>query len=156
MTLHELVLALHGLTRWIVLAAAAGAEVLALHGLWAARDFGVWDRRVARALVASIDLQVSLGLTLYLLVSPLARLARANLHAAWHTPALRFFGLVHPCLALAAALAAHAGWIAARRAPNTVARHRCLAMGAAAVLMLLVFAIPWPGSSTPRPPLRWP
>lgn len=156
MTTHELVLALHSLTRWLVLAAAASAEILALHGVWSAREHGAWDRRAARALVALMDLQVGLGLTLYSLVSPAARLARADLHAAWDNPVLRLFGLVHPCLALSAALAAHATWIATRRAPNAVARHRCVGLGAAAVLVLLACAIPWPGSATPRPLLRWP
>jgi hypothetical protein len=155
-TTHEVVLGLHALTRWLVLTAAASTELLALHGLWSTRDFGTWDRRGARALVALIDLQISLGLTLYFLVSPVARLARADLHAAWSHPVLRFFGILHPCLAIGAALAAHAAWIAARRAPATMARHRCLALGAGAVLVLLAFAIPWPGSATPRPLLRWP
>lgn len=156
MTAHEIVLALHSLTRWLVLAATAGAFVVGLHGIRSARDFGAWDRRVARIMVASIDLQVSLGLTLYFLVSPVARLARADLRAAWNEPSLRLFGLLHPCLAVAAAVAAHAAWIAARRAPRAAAAHRWLALGAAAALTLLAFAIPWPGSATPRPLLRWP
>jgi len=156
MTTHELVLVLHSLTRWLVLAAAGSTACVALHGVWSRRAFGAWDRRAARALVALVDLQISLGLTLYLVLSPVARLARADLQAAWHDVALRFFGLLHPCLALAAAVVAHAAWLAARRAPHAVARHRWLALGAAAVLVLLACAIPWPGSVTPRPLLRSP
>lgn len=153
---HELVLGLHSLTRWLVVAAAALAEGVALHGWWSRRAFGALDRRAVRALVTLIDVQVSLGLTLYLLLSPVARFARADWAAAWANGTLRFFGLLHPALAAAAAVAAHAAWIGARRAGDDTARHRRVALGVAALLVLLACAIPWPGSATPRPLLRLP
>ena len=153
---YEVVLALHSLTRWLVLAMACVAEALALHGWWARRAFGVRDRRVARSWVALTDLQISLGLTLYFAASPVARLARADLAAAWTSPVLRFFGVLHPSLAACAAIAAHAAWLGARRAPSSAVSHRRIALGAAAMLALLACAIPWPGGVPPRPLLRLP
>ena len=156
MTAHELVLALHSLTRWLVLAGALLVEGVALHGCHRGRAFGDLDRRVARALVVLTDVQVSLGLTLYLLVSPVARLARADWSASWSSPILRFFGLLHPSLAALAAIAAHAAWIGARRAPTAGGKHRRVALSVAAMLMLLALAVPWPSSEVHRPLLRLP
>jgi hypothetical protein len=151
---HELVLALHSLTRWLVLGAALFAEAVALHGCFTGRALGALDRSVTRTLVALTDLQVSLGLTLYFVVSPVARLARADWSATWPQPTLRFFGVLHPSLAAVAAIAAHAAWIGARRAPTAARHHRRVALGVAAMLVLLALAIPWPGNEPQRPLIR--
>lgn len=153
MNAHEIVLVLHSLTRWLVLAAACVAEALALHGHWTRRPFATRDRRALRALVAAIDLQACLGLSLLFLLSPLARLARSDLAAAWQQPPLRFFGLVHPSLAACAAIVAHGVWIAARRKRQN-GNHRRNAIGVGLVLVLLACAIPWPGRGVPRPLFR--
>jgi hypothetical protein len=159
-TAYELLLIVHSFTRWAVLAACVLTVARAGSG-WASRaPWSAFDERAARALVAIIDLQVLLGLTLYLVLSPLARAARAlwsmhGLGALWATRQLSFFGLIHPCLALLAAFVAHAAWVAARRADDARLRRLRLGAGAAVALALFLMAVPWPFLGHERPWFRF-
>jgi hypothetical protein len=159
-TIHELLLVLHSFTRWWVLLACLTLLPYALAGWLRRRAFVARDERLLRLLVSGVDLQVLLGLSLYFAFSPLARAARALWAARgfgvfWSDPGLRFFGLLHPLLALAAALVVHASWVAARRAPTDVARYRRLAAGAALGLALFLAAVPWPFLGHERPWFRF-
>jgi hypothetical protein len=157
---YEALLVAHSFVRWWVLAACA---LTALRGLGAGRVGGAWtarDQGVARAFVASVDLQVLLGMSLYFGVSPLARAARAlwskeGFAALWSEPMLRFVGVVHPLLALTAAAVAHAAWIAVRRSEGARERHARLGWGAALSALLLLAAVPWPFLGHERPWFRF-
>jgi hypothetical protein len=103
---------------------------------------------------------VLLGMSLYLELSPLARAARqlwvaGGFRAFWAQPELRFFGLIHPALALGAALVAHGGWVAVRRAATHAQRRRRLAAGAALSLAIFLAAVPWPFLGHERPWFRF-
>src|SRR4051812_46272799 len=148
MSLSELVLILHSFTRWAVLASSVAMALGGLTGAVWNRAWGVRDRVIARVFVASVDLQVLLGLSLYLGVSPIARAARAlwasaGLVALWSEHELRFFGILHPALMLLAACITHASWLAARRTERAGERHRRLGSGAALALAVFLAAIPW-------------
>jgi hypothetical protein len=157
--IYELLLIAHSYTRWWVLAWSASTVGYALFragsgGAWSGRD-----QRVARLFVASVDVQVLLGSSLYLSVSPLARAARAlwaaqGLAALWADPVLRFFGVIHPTLALLAAFVAHASWVAVRRTEQARLRQRRLAAGAAVALLIFLAAVPWPFLGHERPWFR--
>jgi hypothetical protein len=160
--LLDALLFLHSLVRWWVLAACLWTLAYAR---WA-RDTedteptaSARDQRVGKLFVASVDVQVLLGMSLWFAVSPLARLARQlwaarGFGALWAQPELRFFGVIHPALALLAALTAHASWVAARRATTPAERRRRLVLGAAASLALLLAAVPWPFLGHERPVFR--
>jgi hypothetical protein len=159
-TIHELLLVLHSFTRWWVLLVCLSLVPYALSGWLRRRAFVARDEKLLRLLVASVDLQVLLGLSLYFAFSPLARAARAlwatrGFGAFWADPLLRFFGLVHPVLALTAALVVHASWVSARRAHSDVARYRRVAAGAALGLVLFLTAVPWPFLGHERPWFRF-
>ncbi|MEO8179854.1 MAG: hypothetical protein ABI895_13560 [Deltaproteobacteria bacterium] len=161
--LHDLFLIAHSCTRWWVLAACIATVAYALAAGKAPRAWRGSERRdqlVARVLVASVDVQVLLGMSLYLALSPLARAARQlwadeGLRALWAQPELRFFGLIHPALALCAALLAHAGGVAVQRANTAEQRQRRLAVGAALPLVIFLAAVPWPLLGHERPWFRF-
>jgi hypothetical protein len=158
-TAYELLLILHSFTRWWVLVACVLMVACAWWRGSSGASWSAFDDRVARVFIASIDVQVLLGLTLYLGLSPLARAARAlwSTHgwgALWATRQLSFFGLIHPCLALLAAFVAHAAWVAARRADAASPRRRRLGVGAALALALFLIAVPWPFLGHERPWFR--
>jgi hypothetical protein len=144
----------HSFVRWAILLSCAATVTYALHGWMSGRVWKSADQRIARIFVGAVDTQVLLGLTLYFVASPLAAAARADLAAAWGDPVLRFFGIIHPFLALSAATVAHATWIAARRAGDARSRHRRLTMGAALVLVTFLALVPWPFLAYGRPFLR--
>jgi hypothetical protein len=155
----ELILILHSATRWAVLALSAAMAFVAL-AAWLRRSaFDARHGQVARLFVASVDLQVLFGMSLYFGVSPLARAARQlwvseGFSALWADPMLRFFGLIHPALALLGATVVHAGWIAARRTEEGPDRHRRLGSAAVVALLISLAAIPWPFLGHERPWLR--
>lgn len=157
---YELLLILHSFTRWwVLLACAVTMARAALRGA-SRSSWSAFDERAARLFVASIDLQVLLGLSLYFGLSPLARAARAlwsseGFGAMWAERELSFFGFIHPCLALFAAFVAHASWVAARRADGAWARRRRLGAGAALALGLFLVAVPWPFLGHERPWFRF-
>jgi hypothetical protein len=164
---YELLLIVHSFTRWFVLGWSALTLLYALNRAGSQRasnasDRRAWsarDQRVARVFIASVDLQVLLGLSLYLAVSPLARFARAlwsarGFGALWAEPVLRFFGIIHPTLALLAACVAHVSWVAVRRTEDARQRHQRLALGAALALTLFLAAVPWPFLGHERPWFR--
>lgn len=158
--LYELLLVAHSYTRWGVLLAALVTLVSATWAARLGRDWRARDQRLARAFVASVDLQVLLGLSLYFGVSPLARIARAQWtglgwDAFWSQPLLRFFGLIHPLLAVSAAVAAHTAWVLVRRTEQPGDRHRRLAIGAGLSLALFLAAVPWPFLGHERPWFRF-
>jgi hypothetical protein len=156
---YDGLLVVHSFTRWCVILAAA---VALAHAFWpvAAGGARALDPRVGRLFVACVDVQVSLGLSLYFALSPLARAARAlwaeqGLSALWADRQLRFFGLIHPCLALLAACVAHAAWVAVRRAETDASSRRWLGAGAALALAIFVAAVPWPFLGHERPWFRF-
>ena len=158
--LYDLLLIVHSFTRWWVLVASAGALAYALWAVRARNASVPRDHWVGRVVVLSVDVQVLLGMTLYFEVSPLARAARElwaarGLLVLWQARELRFFGLIHPLLALSAASVAHAGWVAVRRAQTRNQRQRSLALGAALSCLLFLLAIPWPFLGHERPWFRF-
>lgn len=155
---HDVLLIAHSFVRWWVLAACGLAALGHLVG--GQRPWSARDRGLARAFVGSVDLQVLLGMSLYFGVSPTARAARelwsrSGFLALWAEPELRFMGLVHPLLALVAAVVAHAAWVAARRSERPRERRGRLAFGAALTAAILLAAVPWPALGHERPWFRF-
>lgn len=140
--MYVTLLQVHNVTRWLVLVAALVAIAAAVHGLLAGRRWDRLSRIASAAFVGTLDLQVILGLILFV-VSPLVRSALADMGAAMGTSELRFFVVEHSVLMVVAAVVAHVGSVAARRATTDPARHiRALTLYGAA-LALVLFAIPW-------------
>jgi len=152
--MYTVVLALHSTIRWIVLVAALYATATALGGwlgrLSLARPLGV----SGAVLVAAADLQVLLGLALYLFLSPFSRAALSHPGAAMAEPGLRYWFLEHPLPALAAVALAHVGRVLSRRAPDDATRMRRAALAYGASLLLFAAAVPWPPLPFGRP--LWP
>lgn len=132
----------HNLTRWLVLVAAAIALVLALSGFLGRRRHERPHRLANLAFVISMDVQLLIGLALYV-VSPLVQAAMRDMGTAMGVHELRFFAVEHISVMLVAVVLAHVGSVAVRRTRDDHARHgRALlwfGLSAAAVL----FSIPW-------------
>ena len=144
---YAVALLAHSWLRWIVLGIALWAIVTSLRATagWHERD-----GRRATALVGLADLQMLLGLLLYLGVSPIAE-------AAWHggfgEPVLLVFGLLHPILMIVATIVLHVGKGRIETAP-AARKHRVFAIALIAWFALVVVAIPWPGLPWGRPLAR--
>jgi len=151
--MYTIVLTIHSWLRWIALIAGIAATVTAASDKSASTAPGRADLW-GLVLMMVLDIQMLLGLLLYLVLSPSTTVAMQDFGAAMRNPPLRFFAVEHLALMLAAVILAHVGRVLARKAATPEAKRMRLmfAFGFATVLMLL--GIPWPGMTSGRPLFR--
>jgi hypothetical protein len=154
--MYLLILALHSLLRWVVLAIGLVAVGRALAGT---RAGGAWTRAddaAGRWFAIALDVQVLLGLALYLWLSPMTQIAFADFGAAMGNSGLRFWAVEHLFGMVVAVALAHIGRVRLRRAPDGPRRHRTAAIFFGLALVAIVATIPWPGMPAARPLFRLP
>jgi len=146
--MYTTVLVLHSWIRWIALVAAVGATFAAFRRQTATAD------RWSLIATSVIDLQMLLGLLLYLAISPNMREILADFGAAMKDPVSRFWAVEHIAAMFGAVLAAHIGRVLSRKAASDDAKRARLlvAFGIASILMIL--GMPWPGRPGGRPLFR--
>lgn len=143
-------LLLHSWLRWLVI----------LVGIWAVAS--AWSgvparsRRPGRAFTIAVDLQMLIGVVLYVAFSPITRAALTDMAGAMRNPAWRFWTVEHPALMMLAVAFAHIGLTLARKreATSDGTRSRGPFWWHLAALLALLAAIPWPARSYGRPLLR--
>ena len=151
--MYTTILALHSWIRWIALIAGIGATIMAMRGSSGPSGDSRLDRW-GLALVTALDVQMLLGLIMYLAVSPIMDAIRANFGAAMKDPVARFWAVEHIGSMLVAVILVHVGRVLGRKATNQDSKRMKLfvCFGIATVLMLL--SIPWPGLRAGRPLFR--
>ena len=140
-------LIVHSLLRWLALVLGAMAIVHTLR----ARSV---HTRAALGFVIALDVQLLLGILLYVAISPTVHAALASMPAAMHHRGLRFWAVEHPTLAVGAVIAAHVGRVVARKRGGARGV-RALVFAFALALVLLVLATPWPFLAHGRPWFRF-
>jgi len=136
-----IVLFLHSTVRWAVLLAAGWATLSAVQGGNAGRS---WTRRAripGVVLAAVADLQLLLGLSLWLALSPYAITRGIGSH---------YWSLAHPLAGIGVVVLVHVGSVRVRRKLDDGARWRTSARFYGAALALALLAVPWPFLGTGR------
>ena len=147
--MYSTVLLLHSWIRWVALVGAVGTTLAALMNR--GRTAEGWG------LVAMIglDLQLLLGLLLYLVVSPNMAEIRAHFGEAMQNGQLRFWAVEHLTAMLVAVVLAHVGRVLARRAATPAARRGRLLICFGLATILIIAGTPWPGLVYGRPLFRF-
>jgi hypothetical protein len=150
--MYTAVLILHSWLRWFALVAVFGVVLAAVRGKVEGSQ-SVADRWGMFAMMA-LDLQMLLGLLLYLVVSPNMAEIRAHFGEAMQNPQLRFWAVEHLTAMIVAVVVAHVGRVLARKAKTPASKRARLlgCFGVALVAMLL--GTPWPGMPAGRPLFR--
>jgi hypothetical protein len=151
--MYEFALTIHSWMRWVALAAGILATIAAF-GLRP----GVSRENVDRwglLLVIALDLQLLLGLLLYVVLSPNTAAILGNFGAAMRDPVARFWAVEHVSLMLVAVVAVHVGRVLGRRAasPGAARMRLLICYGLATIVMLA--GTPWPGMPAGRPLFRF-
>lgn len=142
---YTIVLTLHSWVRWLVLLGG----IAALVGLVRepagegsdAHDRHLLPERAHHGFIHLVNIQFTLGLALYLFLSPWVRAAWVDLGAAMGDPVLRFFGVEHVVGMTVAVSAAHMSHVWRTKLP----RGRKWVIGAQATwLVVTLVSIPWP------------
>ena len=147
--MYTAALILHSLLRWSALIAGVGATFMAFSD-----HEGAKADRWGLALMIALDLQMLVGLSLYLGLSPFTRQAMQDFGAAMRDPGLRFFAVEHPTMMIASVALAHVGRVLGRKAPNRRAKRTRLTVCFALSTILMLAGTPWPGSAHGRPLFR--
>jgi len=134
------VLQLHAIWRWILLVAAVVVVIKALIGWLSKRPFTRLDDQLGMAFTMIVDIQVLLGLIIWLF----GPLGLRNLSQAMGNTALRFIVLEHPILMLIALAFAHIGRARSKKAADDTVKHRtaCIFYLLSFVFIALIFLLP--------------
>ena len=148
--LYPLLLAFHSWLRWVALAAGIAAAIIAVSGWRGEKPVTPALLRWSIAFVATMDLQLLLGMILYFGVSPVTHMAFQNMAAAMKVHELRFFTVEHTTYMLIAVILAHVGGAISRKGKTDRSKYRGAAICYVLSLLLMLAGTPWF-----RPLLRW-
>ena len=150
--MYTTVLTIHSWLRWIAIIAGVGATLAALRNT-ARTDDSVADRWGLFMMMA-LDIQMLVGLILYLALSPFTAQAMQDFGAAMRTPQLRFWAVEHITMMFAAVILAHVGRVLARKARTPAAKRMRLIVCFGLSTLLMIAGTPWPGTMNGRPLFR--
>jgi hypothetical protein len=146
--MYTIVLIVHSWVRWLALVATIGAVFAALRRNDAAAD------RWGLIAMATLDLQMLLGLALYLVLSPNTAAIMHNFAGAMKDPVARFWAVEHISTMFLAVIVAHIGRVLARKATTADAKRKRILIAFSVAALLMIIGMPWPGRPGGRPLLR--
>ena len=132
----------HSWVRWALLGLGVLTLVTTSFGAASERAWSRSDERLAGALLGLADLQLLLGLVLWLFVSPLTELAFSQRLIFKGAP-FTFFALVHPVVMLGALFFLHLRRAQLKKQP-TPSPHARWRTATLIWLTLVVLVVPWP------------
>ncbi len=147
--MYSAVLSIHNIIRWIALILGILAAVRAYLGWFGNREWTVKDRKIGSYFTIAMDVQLLLGLLLYIFLSPTTRTAFQDFGAAMQVGDLRFFVLEHPFFMVLAVVFAHLGSILSRKAEQTNAKFRRAAIWFSLSVLAILLGMPWMSSIFP-------
>lgn len=130
---------LHNLLRWVVLLGGVAAIAMAWAGVFSRSAWTKPNANVGRLFTIAMDLQVLVGILLYVWLSPITTGAFSNMGAAMNNSALRFYVVEHALLMIVAAVLVHVGAARGRKTNATLQPAIFYTLAVVAVLA----AIPW-------------
>lgn len=151
--MYATVLALHSWIRWIALVAGVGATLGVLRDK--ARFSDSLADRWGMALMMALDIQMLLGLMLYLAISPNMQAILNHFRDSMTFPASRFWAVEHISSMMLAVILVHLGRVLARNAATPAAKRMRLLICFGLATTLMIVGMPWPGRPGGRPLFRF-
>jgi hypothetical protein len=142
--MYDLLLLSHSWLRWLVLLVFLAALARAIGGVSTRRPWTPVDTRAGIWLTASLDLQMLLGLILYIFLSPVTKSAFVDMAAAMRAAPIRFFVVEHPVGMIVAIALAHIGRAKVGKATTSESKHKQALIFFGLALLVLLLSIPWP------------
>ena len=151
--MYSFVLIVHSWLRWAALVAGLMAVVSAFSAPSVVGRDGRADRW-SLAFMMTMDVQMLLGLLLYLALSPRTTAMFADMGKAMQDPAARFWAVEHVGTMLFAVVMIHVGRVLARKAATASGKRTRLLICLVAAFIAILIATPWPGMANGRPLFR--
>jgi hypothetical protein len=143
--MYAVLMTVHSLMRWLVLAGLLMAIVRSFKGWFAGRTFGRADNTIRHGVATIAHIQLVVGYLLYF-TSPLVTYFRSNINTAIHNSDARFFGLIHIIAMTIAVIVVTLGSSLAKRKVGDRAKFKTIAIAFTVALAIIALAIPWPFS----------
>lgn len=134
----DFVLILHNIMRWVVIVMAVYALVRMYKGVFGKGEFVESDRKALSWFAISMDIQLVLGLVLYVAGS-------------WWANSIRFFAMEHIGIMIIAVVLAHLAVFFSKRAQTPASKFKRGAIYATLAVLAVLVGIPWPFFSFGRP-----
>jgi len=150
--MYTTILIVHSWLRWFALVCGFGAALAAIMGRVQSENSPA--DRWGLFLMIALDLQMLLGLLLYLVVSPNMKEILAHFGDAMKDPATRFWAVEHITAMFAAVVVAHVGRVLARKAKTPASKRTRLMVCFTVAIVLMLAGMPWPGRPGGRPLFR--
>jgi hypothetical protein len=151
--MYELVLTLHSWIRWVAIIAGVVAIFTVLTSTPRSTSSDRSDTW-GLVLMIALDMQMLLGLLLYLALSPTTAAIFDDFGGAMRDPVARFWAVEHVSMMLIAVVLAHVGRVLGRKAATPSARRTRLLICFGLSTILMIAATPWPGMRAGRELLR--
>jgi hypothetical protein len=139
--MYSTILLIHSWLRWLALAGGAGTTVTR-------------SERWALPTMILLDVQMLLGLLMYLVLSPNIAEIRAHFGEAMKSDQLRFWAVEHITAMFIAVIVAHIGNVLARKAKTPESKRTRLMVCFGVATLLMLAGTPWPGLPYGRPLFR--
>ena len=149
--MYTTLLVVHSLLRWVVLAVAVVALFRAFGGWSTGRPWTPTDEKIGKNFILFFDVQIVIGLLLYVGFSPITQAAFRDFGAAMGNSVMRFWAVEHLFGMLVAVALAHIGRVRARKRIDPRSRHRTTAIFFGLALLVMLLTIPWPFMPAARP-----
>jgi len=147
-------LALHSLTRWLVLISLLFTIYRAYSGWLLNKPFSKLDNTVRYITVTIAHIQLIIGLWLYF-ISPIVHYFLYNFNTAVHQRQIRFFGMEHITVMLISIVLITIGSAKAKHKTTDKEKFKTIAIWFSIALVLILSSIPWAFSPlTSRPYFR--
>lgn len=148
--MYPVLIILHSWTRWAVIIVGLVAVFRAIAARSSGRAWNSADNTTGRLYTIVLDVQVLLGLLLYLFASPTVAIARQNFAASMGNDTTRFWLVEHPFAMILALALAHVGRGRVRKATADRARFGRVTVFHGLSVLLVILGTPWPGMSYGR------
>lgn len=143
--MYTLLLTVHSYFRWVVLLVALLVLVRAIMGVSQRRPWTPDDDKAVKWFGMSLDIQMLLGLIIYLFLSPFTMSAWSDIGAAMRDPTTRFIVIEHQFGMIIALALAHVGKARIRKSLEGAKKHRTALIFMGLSLLVILISIPWPG-----------
>lgn len=134
----DFVLILHNIMRWVVVILAIYALVRMYKGVFGKGEFAEGDRKALSWFSISLDMQLLLGLVLYI-------------GGRWWQNSVRFFAMEHIAIMIVAVVLAHLAVVFSKRAETSASKFKRGTIYATLAVLAVLVGIPWPFFSYGRP-----
>ena len=140
--MYNILLPLHSLVRWLVVLSLIYAIYRAYRGLFTNKPFSKHDNSIRHNTASIAHLQLVIGVWLYL-ISPIIHYFLHNYKEAVQQREIRFFGMEHNIMMLAAIIIISIGSGSAKRKLTDREKFKTMATWFTIALIIILISIPW-------------